>query len=194
MDLAKMLAVLDLISPLTDSDFRIWCQTRTGLLSYPLDINAARAHLVASIYLQMSLRPHIIHIVGHTEADHAATAEDIIEASNLARRAIENALNGQPDMQADPIIQERKEKIVTESRITIEAIQNLASVKVADPLTDPNTLSRAVSTGIMDAPHLRNNPYAKGKINTRIIEGACIAVDHSGRPMDETERLGELTN
>jgi len=194
MDLAKMLAVLDLISPLTDSNFRIWRQTRTGLLSYPLDIDAARAHLVASIYLQMSLRPHIIHIVGHTEADHAATAEDIIEASNLARRAIENALNGQPDMQADPIIQERKEKIVAESRITIEAIQNLASGTVADPLIDPDTLSRAVSTGIMDAPHLRNNPYARGEINTRIIKGACLTVNHSGRPIDEKERLGVPTN
>ncbi|MFL7892153.1 MAG: cobalamin B12-binding domain-containing protein [Anaerolineales bacterium] len=194
MDLAKMSAVIDLISPLADSDFRIWRQTRTGLLSYPLDIDAARAHLVASIYLQMSLLPHIIHIVGHTEADHAATAEDIIEASNLARRSIENALNGQPDMQADPIIQERKEEIITESRITIEAIQNLASGRAADPLIDPGTLTRAVSTGIMDAPHLRNNPYARGKINTRIINGACYTIDNNGRPVNEADRLGELTN
>jgi methylmalonyl-CoA mutase cobalamin-binding subunit len=194
MDLAKMSAVIDLISPLADSDFRIWRQTRTGLLSYPLDIDAARAHLVASIYLQMSLLPHIIHIVGHTEADHAATAEDIIEASNLARRSIENALNGQPDMQADPIIQERKEEIITESRITIEAIQNLASGRSADPLIDPGTLTRAVSTGIMDAPHLRNNPYARGKINTRIINGACYTIDNNGRPVNEADRLGELTN
>ncbi|MFN2214279.1 MAG: cobalamin B12-binding domain-containing protein [Anaerolineales bacterium] len=194
MDLAKMSAVIDLISPLADSDFRIWRQTRTGLLSYPLDIDAARAHLVASIYLQMSLLPHIIHIVGHTEADHAATAEDIIEASNLARRSIENALNGQPDMQADPIIQERKEEIITESRITIEAIQNLASGRSADPLIDPGTLTRAVSTGIIDAPHLRNNPYARGKINTRIINGACYTIDNNGRPVNEADRLGELTN
>ena len=38
MDLAKMLAVLDLIEPLAGADFRIWRQTRTGLLSYPLDL------------------------------------------------------------------------------------------------------------------------------------------------------------
>ena len=31
-------------------------------------------HLAASVYLQMALHPHIIHIVGHTEAHHAATA------------------------------------------------------------------------------------------------------------------------
>jgi hypothetical protein len=47
MDLAKMLAVLDLIEPLAGPDFRIWRQTRTGLLSYPLDPEASRAHLAA---------------------------------------------------------------------------------------------------------------------------------------------------
>ena len=49
MDLAKMLAVLDLIEPLAENEnFRIWRQTRTGLLSYPLDPAAARGHLAAS--------------------------------------------------------------------------------------------------------------------------------------------------
>jgi len=68
MDLAKMLAVLDLLEPLSGPDFHIWRQTRTGLLSYPLDLDAARAHLAASVYVQMVLRPHIVHVVGHTEA------------------------------------------------------------------------------------------------------------------------------
>ena len=93
MDLAKMLAMLDLIAPLAGPDFHIWRQTRTGLLSYPLEPNAARAHLAASVYLQMALRPHIVHVVGHTEAHHAATAPDVIESCQLARRAIENALS-----------------------------------------------------------------------------------------------------
>ncbi|MGB3700553.1 MAG: cobalamin B12-binding domain-containing protein [Anaerolineales bacterium] len=194
MDLAKMLAVLELVAPLADQDFRIWRQTRTGLLSYPLEMDAARAHLSASIYLQMSIKPHIVHIVGHTEADHAATAEDIIEASNLARRAIDNALGGQPDMRADPLIQERRDRIVAESKITIHAIRDLAPPGVADPLLDPKNLSRAVQSGIMDAPHLRNNPYALGKINSRIHNGACLAIDHTGKPLNETERIYDLFN
>ncbi|MCJ7534590.1 MAG: cobalamin B12-binding domain-containing protein [Anaerolineales bacterium] len=194
MDLAKMLAVLELVAPLADQDFRIWRQTRTGLLSYPLEMDAARAHLSASIYLQMSIKPHIVHIVGHTEADHAATAEDIIEASNLARRAIDNALAGQPDMRADPLIQERRDRIVAESKITIQAIHDLAPPGVADPLLDPKNLSRAVQSGIMDAPHLRNNPYALGKINSRIHNGACLAIDHTGKPLNETERIYDLFN
>lgn len=59
----------------------------------------------------MALRPHIIHIVGHTETDHAATAEDVIEAARMARRVIENAM-GQPDLTADPVVQERKAELV----------------------------------------------------------------------------------
>jgi len=35
MDVAKMLAALELVSDLTGPDFRVWKQTRTGLLSYP---------------------------------------------------------------------------------------------------------------------------------------------------------------
>lgn len=191
MDLAKMLAVLEMITPLEGPDFRIWRQTRTGLLSYPLDLDAARAHLATTVYLQMALRPHIVHVVGPTEAHHAATADDVIEACQLARRAIENGLRGQPDMTADPAVQARKAELVREARVTLEAIRALAGPSVVDPLTDPPTLARAVTAGILDAPHLRNNPYARGQIVTRIDErGACVAVDPaSGRPVTEEERL-----
>jgi methylmalonyl-CoA mutase cobalamin-binding subunit len=194
MDLAKMLAGLEMIAPLAGPDFRIWRQTRTGLLSYPLDPDAARAHLAASVYLQMALRPHILHVVGHTEAHHAATADDVIEACKLARRAVENALRGQPDMAADPAVQRRKGELVREARDTLGAIRQLAGPDVADPLTDPATLARAVTTGVLDAPHLRNNPFARGQIVTRIDpRGACVAVDPTtGEPLSEEERIATL--
>ncbi|MBC7226824.1 MAG: cobalamin B12-binding domain-containing protein [Thermoflexales bacterium] len=194
MDLAKMLAILEMIAPLAGPDFRIWRQTRTGLLSYPLDPDAARAHLATTVYLQMALKPHIVHVVGHTEAHHAATADDVIEACKLAQRAIENALRGQPDMTADPAVQERKEELIREAQVTLEALRALAGPDVPDPLTDPATLARAVTIGILDAPHLRNNPYAQGQIVTRTDErGACVAVDpDTGRPISEGERIARL--
>jgi hypothetical protein len=193
MDLAKMLACLELIAPLEGPDFRIWRQTRTGLLSYPLDPVAARAHLAASVYVQMALRPQIIHVVSHTEAHHAATADDVIEACGLARRAIENALRGQPDMTADPAIQRRKGLLVQEAQVTLDAIRALAKPGVNDPLADPATLARAVVSGILDAPQLRNNPFAPGQIVTRMIDGACVAVDSAGQPLTETQRIDALT-
>jgi len=191
MDLAKMLAVLELIEPLQGPDFHIWKQTRTGLLSYPLDPAAARAHLAASVYLQMALKPHIIHVVGHTEADHAATADDVIEACGLARRAIENAVRGAPDMTADPAVQARKEHIKEDVRAILQAIANLAPEK-AEPLADPVALARAVQNGILDAPQLRNNRFARGAIKTRIQNGACVAVDGAGHPLAEAARLAAL--
>jgi len=194
MDLAKMLACLDLIEPLAGPDFSIWRQTRTGLLSYPLDQDAARAHLSASVYLQMALEPHIVHVVSHTEAHHAATADDVIEACKLARRSIENALRGQPDMTADPAVQQRREELALEARTTLEAIRALAERDVVDPFSDPATLTRAVTTGVLDAPHLLNNLFARGEIVTRTdSRGACVAVEPStGYPVSEEERIASL--
>lgn len=194
MDLAKMLAILDLISSLESPDFHIWKQTRTGLLSYPVDTDAARAHLAASVYLQIGIHPHIVHVVGHTEAHHAATAQDVIEACKLARRAIENGLGGQPDMTQDPRIQQRKEELIAEAQCTLDAIRSLAGPQVPDPLIDPGTLTRAVTSGILDAPHLIKNPYARGKIaagpDTR---RAWVAVDPTtGRELKERERIAQL--
>ncbi len=188
MDLARMLAILELSKPLEDETFHVWRQTRTGLLSYPLDDDAARAHLAASIYVQMALKPHIVHIVGHTEADHAATGEDVIAASRMARQAIENALRGQPDMLSDPIILKRKDHLVAEVKITLKAIRNLGDGSDA-ALTDPHTLAEAVRVGILDAPQLKNNLFAPGAVRTRILDGACETVDEIGNIIDEQTRL-----
>jgi methylmalonyl-CoA mutase cobalamin-binding subunit len=194
MDLAKMLACLEVVTPLAGPDFRIWRQTRTGLLSYPQQIDEARAHLAASVYLQMALKPHIVHVVGHTEAHHAATAQDVIEAAHLARRAVDNALRGAPDPTHDPGVLERKEELVVEVQLTLEAIAALAPRGTSDPWTDPATLVRAVERGILDAPHLRGNPFARGDMVTRIDHrGACLAVDpQTGRALTERKRLSGL--
>ncbi len=192
MDLAKMLAVLEMIAPLASEDFRIWRQSRTGLLSYPLDPAAARAHLSASIYLQMAVKPHIVHIVGHTEAHHAATAADVIEASRMARRAIENALSGQPDMTVDPLVQRRKQDLIAEAQYLLEALRQLAAEGIEDAWIDPETLGRAVTSGMMDAPHLKSNPFGRGEVVTRVIEGAGVAVDADGNPLTEAQRIAPI--
>lgn len=191
MDLAKMLALLELIKPLEDGNFRILRQTRTGLLSYPLETNAARAHLAATISLQMALSPHIIHIVGHTEADHAATAPDVIAACRMARHVIERALAGQPDMLQDQRIIARKEHLLREAALTLAAIRSISSDPTSDPFTHPNTLAEAVRLGILDAPQLRNNPFAPGTIRTHILAGGCDAVDDQGLPLPESKRLSQ---
>ena len=191
MDLAKMLAVMTIIKPLANDCFHIWKQTRTGLLSYPLEPNAARAHLASSIYLQMAMKPDIIHIVGHTEADHAATGADVIEAALMARKAIENAIHGQPDPTHDPQVQARIKWLIEQANITLKAISNLEENTV-EPFTDPKVLGKALRTGILDAPHLKNSKIAKGLIKTQLIRGACEAVNSKGMFIDEAQRLKQL--
>jgi hypothetical protein len=139
----------------------------------------------------MALKPHIYHIVGHTEAHHAATAEDVIEASRIVRRAINNAL-GAPNMTRSPEVQDRKRTLIAEAHLTLEAIQNLAEQSVDDPLADPRTLAKAVTAGVLDAPQLMSNSFGRGTIRTRIVEGACEAVDESGRILSERERLSKI--
>jgi len=191
MDLAKMLAVMDMIEPLQHKNFKVWKQSRIGLLSHPLDPDAARGHLAAATYLQMSLKPHIYHIVGHTEAHHAATADDVIEASKIVRRSIENAM-GAPDMTMDKTISKRRKELVKEANILLEAISALSGPEAGDPFTDAATLTRAVISGLMDAPQLRNNKFGRGEARTSIIHGASVAVNRKGKPIREGQRISEL--
>lgn len=107
---------------------------------------------------QMVLRPHILHVVGYTEAHHATTAADRIESYKLPRRVVENAMGG-PDMTQDERIQTR----VEESALTLGAIRDLASRWVADPWVDTATLTRAVQTGISDTPQLKKKSFSRGK-------------------------------
>lgn len=179
MDLAKMLAIIELIEPLANTNFRIWRQTRTGLLSYPLNTAEARAHLSASIYLQMALQPHIVHVVSHTEAHHAAEAEDVIEACTMAGRVIEDSLRGAPDMTNDPRIIRRKTSLISEAHDLLERIRRLPNNEGNDPLLDPVVLAKAVTSGLLDAPQLMGNPFARGMVRTKIVDGACVALDRS---------------
>ncbi len=142
----------------------------------------------------MALKPHIVHVVGHTEAHHAATAEDVIAACKVARRAIENALAGAPDMLETMRVQERAAELAAEARLTLQAIGGRAGTGVHDPFTDPGTLCAAVTSGILDAPQLRNNRFGRGSVVTRIDRrGACVAVGPSGTEvLPEATRLAAL--
>jgi len=190
MDLARMLASCALVESLADEGFSTYRQTRTGLPSYPVDQDAAGAHLAASIYLQMALKPHIIHVVSACEAHHAATADDIIHNCRAAHHVIAHCLRGMPDMEHDPLVQHRREELIVEAQALLDGIRRLAESHVSDPLTDPSTLARAVNIGLLDAPHLKGSSIARGEIVTRIVDGACKAIDPAtGKVLSESDRV-----
>ncbi len=189
MDLGKMLAKLELVESLQDGHFRVWRETRGGLTSYPPDPSVARGHLAATVALQMQLKPHIVHIVGHTEAHHATTADELIEACRIADGAISQCLLGLPDMTRDPAVQRRKAQLLKDANVLLDGIARLADDD-GDPYTDAETLACAVEVGLLDAPHLRGNAAARGQIVTRMVGGACLAVDPgTGKPIPEAERV-----
>ena len=191
MDLARCLAIHELSETFADEDFRIWKQTRTGLLSFPVNPARARAHLAQSTMLQMAVKPHIIHVVGYTEADHAADADEVIESARMTQEIVETALRGSPDMTSDPVVQARKRQLIEETRQLLDAIRGLGQ-DADDPLSDPATLARAVAVGLLDAPQLVNNPFAPGRVRTRSVDGAVVSIDEYGKPQSELERQRRL--
>ena len=54
-------------------------------------------------------------------------------------------------------------------------------------------LNKAVEMGLLDAPDLKGNRYARGEICTEMIEGACRTVDPgTGDVLDEKKRIENI--
>lgn len=85
MDLAKMLAKIMLIESLHDKDFTSYRQARAGLLHLSPRENVAKGQLAASTVNALQIKPHIIHVVGYCEGDHAAEAADVIESCEIVQ-------------------------------------------------------------------------------------------------------------
>lgn len=192
-DLGKMLAILELLNTLEDERFTVYRQIRTGLASLSSDMLVAKGQLASSIQLGLTLSPHIVHIVGFSEGDHAATPNDVIESCKIAQGVIRNFYLGFPNLLLDEDVLFRKEHLLREAKILISAIRSLGTID-KDPLSDPEVLAKAIEIGLLDAPHLKGNPYACGKIRTRMINGGCEAVNDRGIPITEEERIARILN
>lgn len=192
MDLAKMLAKIELIESLEDNDFKTYRQVRAGLASLSSDLDIAKGQLAASTYLAMSIKPHIVHVVGFSEGDHAANACEVIESTKIVRGVIRSCLNGMADMTCDRDVVNRKQELIEEAHYLLDTIRSIY-YESKDPYSDPDVLTDIIKRGIIDAPHLRGNSSAKGTLETRVIDGKCVAYSKAlGREVTEKERLIEL--
>lgn len=192
MDLAKMLAKMELVGELEDRHFTVWREVRAGITSLPRDPDEAKGHMAASATFAMALKPHILHVVGFTEAHRVTDPDSLIESCRIARGAVRLALKGVPDPTLDPKVQARKDHLVREARVLLEGIRRLGS-GTSSPWTDPDTIARAVHVGVLDTPHFRGVPTLKGQVRTRCVDGGWDAVDPETRaPLSERERLLRL--
>ena len=114
-------------------------------------------------------RTKIVCTIGPSCSAPAVMREVIMAGMNVARL---NFSHGTPDSH----------------RSMFQAIRNLGDGSDS-ALTDLQTLGKAVRLGIMDAPQLKNNPFAPGTVRTRVLDGACETVDEDGKIIDEQARL-----
>ncbi|MCL2401249.1 MAG: cobalamin-dependent protein [Oscillospiraceae bacterium] len=193
MDLAKILAQIELTESLADDNFRVYRQARAGLPFLSGDSDVAKGQLAASTSLAMNIKPHIIHVVGYSEAIHAATPEVVIESAKIVRGVVRSELHGMAEATFDPAVIARWTELVREARVLLDFIVDEYSGVSADPLSDPACLSDCIRRGILDAPHIVKNDKFKGTLQTRMIDGKCVAWDSvNKRPIDEQTRLNMI--
>lgn len=196
MDIAKMLAKKSMISRLVNYEFNVLTQVRSGLSSFPVNINKAKGQLAYSTFLGMSLKPDIVHVVAFSEADHAADSDDVIESCQIAQQVINNLTYDSPDFITDPIIRKRRDSLIRQADLLINVIMKIANStfdNCTSPLSTPAILANAIKLGLIDAPHLKGNKEACGKLRTKIVDGACYAYDYTeNKVIDERERIEKI--
>jgi len=186
MDLAKMLAQKEIVESLSSSSFRIYTMVRAGLKSLSGDFAVAKGELSSSTVLSMALNPDIVHVVGFSEADHAITADELIESCKIVRGVISKTSVDYPDLTLDPRVQKRKKEILKDVNLILKTFDSIGK------RTSPRTLFNAIKVGLIDAPDLAGNCEACGKIKTKIIDGACRPVSNKGILLSEKERIKQL--
>jgi hypothetical protein len=192
MDLAKMLAKLDLIAELEGPDFETLREVRAGITSMPGDFGKAKGHMAASAVFSMALRPHILHVVGYTEAQTVIDPEALIESCRIAKGAVSLCLKGMPDPSSDPTVRARRKHLASEAKQILQAVSQFGRDS-SDPWADADVLTRAIRHGVLDAPHFRGNPHLCGTIVTACVNGGWEAIDaRTRKPLRERDRLRAL--
>ena len=183
-ELAKMTAIKEMLQEMEGDDFKIYHQIRAGLPSFPHDMEAARGQLASSTQLQMQLSPDIIHVVNFSEPHHAATAEDVIASAKIVNQVIDNSRNP-PDATQEIRVKTTREQLQIDARTLLNHIHSHGDI------SDPTYLASLVYDGVLDAPMLANNPFARGQLRTTSF-GISTAIDKDGLTITEQERLEAL--
>ncbi len=191
-DIAKNIAMKEIVKSFEDENFRTYTMIRAGLLSFPADPHMAMGQLVTEMFYGAYLEPDIVHVVAYCEAIQRARAKEIIESVKMTRRALSIARSGAPDYMADPEVKNRVQELMEEAMVIVQAIRKLGErMGSEEPLLDPKVLARAVREGILDAPGLTGGGVAPGKVKIDFSKGRVDSVDEEGKLLRERERLKE---
>lgn len=193
MDIAKMLAKNEMIESLSGNSFTVYREVRAGIAHFSSNPLFAKGQLAASAVISLAMKPHIIHVVGYSEGDHAIYPDELVESCEIVHGVLHNTLNGMPDLTRDPVVQNRKNELIAEAGILLKTLREFGAAQSDDPWSDPAVIEKAVRTGLLDTPHFTGSKHLCGKIVTRLINGAWYAIDQeTGEKMTEEERIEKL--
>ena len=193
MDIAKMLAKNELIEGLSDDSFTVFREVRAGLADFSPDPSFAQGQLAASAVVSLAMKPHILHVVGFSEGDHAIFPDELIQSCNIVHGVLHDTLYGMPDLADSQKVRDRKDELKHEAKIVLDELKKRGAQECDDPWSDPETISGAIKTGLLDTPHFQGNPHLCGKITTRLIDGAWHAIyRETGDKITETESIVKL--
>ncbi len=198
-DIAKFLAAQEVAKEVSTEMGRnpvFYTQTRTGIESFSTDEKHARKHLARSTLLQMFVNPSVIHLVSFCEANRIAGPEEVIESSQIIRRAVQVFRDHQNDLipyYENALILERKRFLANESRYILNQILSLSHDNSVFSLADPEMLHLSLKKGIMAAPGIMNTDFHNPDLITKpVFPGVFDAFDTEGNKLTEKERMGSL--
>lgn len=207
-DLAKMSAAIKIIESIrpVGNKARIYIETRPGIEHFSADLETAKYQLARSTLLQMIINPDIIHLVSYCEADHAATAEDVIESSKIVRRAVRIFKENEHDLRktlSHPVILQRKEYLLKQAQYVIDHIVKLSKqyykgISINEYykcLSDPAALIESLRLKLMSAPGITHPEYADPDMLTKAGEYGfidCYETWDDKIPMSEERRISLL--
>jgi hypothetical protein len=192
MDIAKMLAKNELIGELSDDGFTVYREVRAGLAHFSSNPSVAQGQLAASAVVSLALKPHILHVVGFSEGDHAIYTDELIQSCEIAHGVLHNTLYGMPDLADNIRVRQRKNELKEEARVLLEALRETGQDS-DDPWSDPEVIAGAIKNGLLDTPHFKGNEYLCGDIVTSLIDGAWYAIDPAtGEKINENTRIIKL--
>ncbi|MCP4761626.1 MAG: hypothetical protein GY870_07580, partial [archaeon] len=116
------------------------------------------------------------------------------ESCNIVDQVINTDYSCRLNFIDDKIIK-RKEELIKQAKWIVNLIPDLARTpfEQENPFINYKVLNRLIKYGIFDAPHLKNNEFALGRIKTKTIKGACYSWDEECQEkVDELSRIKKI--
>jgi hypothetical protein len=205
-DLGKFIAakrIIEAVRPKGNKS-NVYYETRSGIEHFSTDLNKAKYQLARSVLLQMLINPSILHLVSYCEADHVATADDVIESSKILRCAVHLFNENESDIRKSvkwDVVMARADFLYNEAMIVLHELASLDngglvvdSHELYKYLAKPSVLKKAVQFQYMTAPGIVGK-YANPDILTKVSEYGfldCYDNWEDEKPLSESKRINKL--